>query len=138
MGSTVALKWLMAARSMTAPPPSTGWQIIDTKELDVIATRSNEQIEQIGLRLTFDGSMTIDFANELEDRIIDAMRQHRRLEVDLSGVREIDLCGVHLIRLLQTVGGKDVDFVATSPVVDHAVNGLGASRSFISLPEMSP
>lgn len=117
-------------------PPSrrlmNDWLIIDTKELDVIATRLSEQI---GLRLTFDGSMTIDFANELEDKIINAMRQHRRLEVDLSGVREIDLCGVHLIRLLQTVGGKDINFVATSPVVDHAINGLRASRNSINAQE---
>ena len=75
-------------------------------------------------RLTFDGSMTIHFANELEDKILDAMRQHQRLEVDLSGVREIDLCGVHLLRLLQTLGGKAVNFVATSSIVENAIKGL--------------
>lgn len=78
-------------------------------------------------RLIFDGSMTIDFSNELEDKIIDAMRHHKRLEVDLSGVREIDLCGIHLIRLLQTVGGKAVNFVATSPIVEHAFRSLLAA-----------
>lgn len=77
-----------------------------------------------GFRLTFDGSMTVAFSNELEDRIINAMRKYKHLEVDLSGVREIDLCGIHLIRLLQTVGGKAVDFVAASPIVEHAVRGL--------------
>ena len=77
-----------------------------------------------GFRLTFGGSMTVAFANELEDRIIDAMRKYKHLEVDLSGVLEIDLCGIHLIRLLQTVGGKAVDFVATSPIVEKAVKGL--------------
>lgn len=75
-------------------------------------------------RLTFDGSMTLSFANEIEDRILAAMRQHPRLEVDLSGVREIDLCGIHLLRLLQTLGGRAVDFVATSPIVEHAIKGL--------------
>lgn len=78
-------------------------------------------------RLIFDGSMTVDFANELEDKIIDAMRHHKRLDVDLSGVREIDLCGIHLIRLLQTVGGKAVNFVATSPIVEHAFRSLLAA-----------
>jgi ABC-type transporter Mla MlaB component len=75
-------------------------------------------------RLTFDGSMTINFANELEDRILDAMRQHALLEVDLSGVREIDLCGIHLLRLLQTLGGKAVSFVAISRIVENAIKGL--------------
>lgn len=80
--------------------------------------------EPRGFRLTFDGSMTLAFARELEDRIISAMRRHPRLEVDLSGVREIDPSGIHLIRLLQTVGGKAVDFVAASPIVEHAIGGL--------------
>lgn len=80
-----------------------------------------------GFRLTFDGSMTVAFANELEDRILDAMRHYKHLEVDLSGVREIDLCGIHLIRLLQTLGGKAVNFVATSPIVERAVKGLLAA-----------
>lgn len=77
-----------------------------------------------GFRLTFDGSMTVAFADELEDRILHAMRHHKRLEVDLSGVHEIDLCGIHLISLLQTLGGKAVDFVATSPIVERALKGL--------------
>lgn len=80
-----------------------------------------------GFRLIFDGSMTTAFANQLEDRILDAMRSYRHLEVDLSGVREIDLCGIHLIRLLQTVGGKAVDFVATSPIVERAL-ALASAR----------
>ena len=75
-------------------------------------------------RLTFDGSMTRAFARELEDRIISAMRRHPHLEVDLSGVREIDPSGIQLIRLLQTVGGKAVDFVAASAIVEHAIHGL--------------
>lgn len=80
--------------------------------------------ENNGFRLILDGSMTIAFANQIEDRILDAMRKYKRLEVDLSGVREIDLCGIHLIRLLQAVGGKAVDFIATSPIVEQAVKGL--------------
>lgn len=86
-----------------------------------------------GFRLIFDGSMTMDFANQLEDRILDAMRKYRHLEVDLSGVREIDLCGIHLIRLLQTVGGKAVDFVATSPIVERAL-ALATPRGTRHLP----
>lgn len=89
--------------------------------------------ENHGFRLIFDGSMTIAFANQIEDRILDAMRKYKRLEVDLSGVREIDLCGIHLIRLLQTVGGKAVDFIATSPIVEQAVRGLLSSSRDVRL-----
>ena len=89
--------------------------------------------DSTGFRLIFDGSMTMDFANQLEDRILDAMRKYRHLEVDLSGVREIDLCGIHLIRLLQTVGGKAVDFVATSPIVERAL-ALATPRGTRQLP----
>jgi anti-anti-sigma regulatory factor len=78
--------------------------------------------------------MTISFVNELEDRIIDAMRQYKHFEVDLSGVREIDLCGIHLLRLLQTVGDKNVDFIATSPIVDRAVRGLPGIESLARRP----
>lgn len=77
-----------------------------------------------GFHLVLDGKMTLAFSDELEDRIINAMRKYPRLKVDLSGVREIDRSGIHLIRLLQTVGGKAVDFVATSPIVEQAIHGL--------------
>lgn len=77
-----------------------------------------------GFHLVLDGKMTVAFSDELEDRIINAMRKYPRLKVDLSGVHEIDRCGIHLIRLLQTVGGKAVDFIATSPIVEQAFKDL--------------
>ena len=40
--------------------------------------------------------------------------------MDLSAVDEIDLCGIHLLGLLQSFGGKEVVIVATSPVVEQA------------------
>jgi len=71
-------------------------------------------------RLTFEGKMTFEVARELEDRILGAMRCYRHLEVDLSGVREIDFYGIHLLDLLQSIGGKEVLIVARSPVVERA------------------
>lgn len=71
-------------------------------------------------RLKFDGPMTFDFRNELEATLIDAMRRHKSLAVDLSDVREIDLYGVHLLGLLQSVGAV----VALSPVVQLAAQRL--------------
>lgn len=78
-------------------------------------------------RLTFNHSMTTRFSAELEDKVIDAMRRHKHLEVDLSAVREIDSSGVRLIELLTRLGGKEVDFVATSPVVERATRHLIAA-----------
>lgn len=71
-------------------------------------------------RLKFDGPMTFDYRNELEATLIDAMRRHKSLAVDLSDVREIDLYGVHLLGLLQSVGAV----VALSPVVQLAAQRL--------------
>lgn len=75
-------------------------------------------------RLTFTGKMTFDVAAELEDRIVDAMRRHERIEVDLSGVTEIDLCGIHWLGLLHSVGGNEVHIVDSSPIVEQASKRL--------------
>lgn len=70
-------------------------------------------------RLVFGASMTLAHAREQEDQIINAMRRHTKLEVDFSGVHEIDICGVHLLGMLYTLGGADIRIVATSPVVEQ-------------------
>jgi len=80
--------------------------------------------DEAAFRLTFEGKMTFEFSAELEDRIIGAMRRYQHLEVDLSGVHEIDLCGIHLLGLLQSFGGKEVVIVAISPVVEQASRRL--------------
>lgn len=71
-------------------------------------------------RLVFDGSMTFTHARELEDRVIEAMRRYEHLEIDLGGVEEIDIFGIHLLGLLQGVGGNDASIVSASPVVEQA------------------
>lgn len=70
--------------------------------------------------LKFEGKMTHEFYRELEDKVIAAMRRHKRLAIDLSEVSEIDLCGLHLVGLLQSVGV----IVAVSPVVENASRRL--------------
>lgn len=84
-------------------------------------------------RLTFEGSMTLEHSEKLEDWIIGAMRRYEHLEVDLSGVCGIDYCGIHMLGLLQSVGGKSVDIVATSPVVEQALRRLLVSQRGSSL-----
>ena len=71
-------------------------------------------------RLTFDKQMTFAFAAELEDKILDALRRYKHIEVDLSKVKEIDLYGAHLLGLLQSFFGKGLVLVGTSPAVDKA------------------
>lgn len=84
--------------------------------------------EQNHCRLLFGESMTLAHANELEDQIINAMRRHQKLDVDLSGVREIDTCGLHLLGMLNTLGGADLRIVAISPVVEEECKRLLAFR----------
>jgi len=84
-------------------------------------------------RLTFAGRMTFDVAADLEDRIVDAMRRHERIEVDLAGVTEIDLCGIHLLGLLHSVGGNEVRIVDSSPIVEQATKRLLGSFGGASL-----
>lgn len=73
-----------------------------------------------GCRMVIAGKVTKEFSAQLEAGIINAMRRYPRLAVDLSGVREIDYCGIRLLKLMQVLGGKEVDIVATSPAVERA------------------
>lgn len=79
-------------------------------------------------RLVFEGRLTFDRARELENDIIDVLRRYTAFEIDLSQVSEIDLCGLHLLRVLDTVGGNNVQTVATSPVVEQARKRLLSSQ----------
>ncbi|MFZ4538588.1 hypothetical protein [Propionivibrio sp.] len=75
---------------------------------------------ETSFHIKFGGKMTYEFYRELEDKVIDAMRRYNHLEIDLSEVSEIDICGLHLVGLLQRAGV----IVATSPVVEQASRGL--------------
>lgn len=72
-------------------------------------------------RLVFEGAMTHEFSRQLEDRVIDLMRRHPSLKIDLSGVCEIDLFGIHFLGVMKNLGGSSVDIVAASPIVDRAM-----------------
>lgn len=84
-------------------------------------------------RLTFEGKMTFEVARQLEDGIIGAMRRYQHLEVDLAGVREVDLCGIHLLGLMQNYGGQKIQIIATSPAVEQASKRLLGSFRGASL-----
>lgn len=92
-----------------------------------------------GFRLTFKSKMTIEFSAEIEDMLLDALRRYRRIEIDLSKVHEIDVCGIHLLGFLESFTDKGLVIVATSPVIEKAyerirnathcaVKAVGAAR----------
>ncbi|WP_157651156.1 hypothetical protein [Dechloromonas denitrificans] len=74
--------------------------------------------------LVFEGKMTCKFAREIENSIIDMMRRHPKINVDLSRVHEIDRCGVHLLSVLKSFGGEAVKIIATSPEVEITLHHL--------------
>lgn len=94
---------------------------------------THESTEENGCRLVFGPSMTIAHVREIEDLIIQAMRRYENIDVDLSGVNEIDICGVHLLGMLQTLGGSEIHIVATSPVVDQQYTRLLSSYRGVAL-----
>lgn len=80
--------------------------------------------ESDGFRMTFSGAMTYEHSREIENQIIDALRRHPHLDVDLSAVDRIDSCGTHLLCMLKSYGGDAVSIVATSPSVEDALTHL--------------
>jgi len=90
---------------------------------------NNGQACEAGFRLKFVGKMTYESYWEQEDRVIDTMRRHKSLEIDLGEVSEIDLCGLHLVGLLHRVGV----IVASSPVIEQAARRLLVSHNSAAL-----
>ena len=85
-------------------------------------------VSEAGFRLVFDAKMTFAFAEKIEDMILDALRRYKKVEVDLSKVCEIDLCGSHLLGLLESFIDKGIVIIATSPIVKLAYERLHAHR----------
>ena len=75
-------------------------------------------------QLIFTGRLTCEFSREMEDRIIEALRRYRHVDIDLAAVEEVDLCGLHLLGMLQNIGGEHARIVARSAVVDQASKRL--------------
>ena len=84
-------------------------------------------------RLKLPGPLTFEQRQSLESTVVDAMRRYQALEADLSEVSEIDLYGVHLLGLLQSVG----TVVAISPAVEEASRRLLSSCRGVSLGRMA-
>jgi anti-anti-sigma regulatory factor len=74
------------------------------------------------------GSMICKNSRAIEQSILDFVRQHRHLKIDLSAVNEIDRCGIHLLAMIKSFGVEFVEIVATSPIVDAAMANIPATR----------
>lgn len=74
--------------------------------------------------LIFEGAMTHRFLRTMEDRIIDCMRRYPQIDVDLTGVSEIDVYGARLLAVLRGFGEEVIRIVAASPVVEAALSQI--------------
>ena len=81
-----------------------------------------------GRRVMFEGSMIYKNSRATERFILDMVCRHRHLKVDLSEVKEIDRCGVHLLAMIKSFGSEFIEIVATSPVIDVALAHIPLSR----------
>ncbi|QFY42369.1 STAS domain-containing protein [Candidatus Methylospira mobilis] len=71
-------------------------------------------------RIALEGEMTIYTAAELKARLLKALEENEALEVDLSGVSELDSAGLQLMVLLKREAGdqgKSVRFADHSQAV---------------------
>lgn len=96
-----------------------------------MSSNSNDGVAPFRLKLAV--PMTFEFRQELEQTIIYAMRCHQHLEADLSGIHEIDLYGIHLLGLLQSVGAV----VAISPAIEASAKRLLTSFQGAKLGRLS-
>jgi len=71
------------------------------------------QIEQLGqgTRAILAGELTIYTVAEIKAALGEAMEADNEIEVDLSGVTEIDTAGLQLMLIVKRNPGKEVRFV---------------------------
>jgi anti-sigma B factor antagonist len=73
-----------------------------------------------GARISVEGELTIYSAREYKQTLLMALRDTDALEVDLSGITEIDSSGVQLLALLRQAASKSackLCFTTPSPAV---------------------
>lgn len=72
------------------------------------------------VRLGFYGALTLATCQRFEKKVIGALKRQQQLELDLSGIDQIDLYGIHLIDLLQRTAPRQIIVVASSSTVEEA------------------
>jgi anti-anti-sigma factor len=89
--------------------------------------------ELAATQLAIDGELTIYRAAELKDVLLAPLMRHEALELDLSGVTEIDTAGVQLLLLAQRTArnqGRSFWLLNSSTVVTDVLNLLNLTDSF--------
>ena len=80
----------------------------------------NANVEYTGnaaARVVLSGELTIYSAAEIKSALAEAMGKANEIEVDLSGVTEIDTAGLQLMLIVKRNRGSDVRFVNHPPEV---------------------
>jgi anti-anti-sigma factor len=84
-------------------------------------------------RLVLDGELTIYTASQAKREIPPLLAKHEALEVDLSGVEELDTAGVQVLLWLKRGGvarGRSLPFVFHSPAVMEVFDMLKVGGTF--------
>jgi len=84
-------------------------------------------------RLTLETDLTIYTALDARQRLLDAVRQAERLELDLSRVGEMDTAGFQLLVMAKREAqrlGRDLSMVAHSPAVQEVIEFYNMSAFF--------
>jgi len=83
--------------------------------------------------LRLEGELTIYRAAELKIELLNAMAKTSPVEVDLSGVTEVDGAGLQLLIMIKKEAarsGKTVTFAAHSPAVLEVIDFANLSGQF--------
>ena len=75
-----------------------------------------------GAHVTLAGELTIYSAAEIKAALAEAMSDHAEVEVDLSGITEIDTAGLQLMLIVKRTPEKAVRFVNHPPCVLRLVD----------------
>ncbi len=78
-----------------------------------------------GVRLSLDADLTIYNAGEQKHRLLEALQAARVLELDLSGVGEVDTAGIQLLILAKRESlrlGHELRIVSHSPAVRDLID----------------
>ncbi|MTV39504.1 STAS domain-containing protein [Duganella radicis] len=84
-------------------------------------------------RISLDGELTIYHAADLKVTVLDALRKTRVLEIDLSGVTELDTAGLQVLMLAKQSAAADrreLRLVRHSPAVVEIVEMLDLGAFF--------
>lgn len=117
-----------AETAEAAAPAETAEAVAETVEAAELAETA-EAAEPSAL--TVEGEMTVYRAVELKEAMLGALRRPGPVEVDLSGVTELDSAGVQVLLLGKQLAGarqQELRLTAISPAVDEVLALLNLRR----------